>query len=74
MYEKGLLYSFNIPSFYGKGERFTLNGRYEWNNRIILQAKYALTHYRDREIISSGLEQIQGSMKSDLYLQLRLKF
>ena len=74
MYEKGLFYSFNIPSFYGKGERFTLNGRYEWNNRIILQAKYTLTHYRDREIISSGLEQIQGSMKSDLYLQLRLKF
>jgi hypothetical protein len=74
MYEKGLLYSFNIPSFYGKGERYTFNARYEWNNRIIIQAKYAMTHYRDREVISSGLEQIEGNMKSDLYLQLRLKF
>ena len=74
IYEKGLLYSFNFPSFYGKGERFTLNGRYEWNNRIILQAKYAMTYYRDREIIGTGLEQIQGNMKNDLYLQLRLKF
>ena len=74
MYEKGLLYSFSIPSFYGKGERFTFNARYEWGKHIILQAKYALTHYRDREVISSGLEEIKGSMKSDLYMQVRLKF
>ena len=74
MYEKGLLYSFSIPSFYGKGERFTFNARYEWGKHIILQAKYALTHYRDREVISSGLEEIKGSMKTDLYMQVRLKF
>ena len=74
MYEKGLLYSFSIPSFYGKGERYTFNARYELNKHLILQAKYALTHYRDREVISSGLEQINGNTKSDLYLQLRLKF
>ena len=74
MYEKGLLYSFSIPSFYGKGERFTFNARYEWGKHIIFQAKYALTHYRDREVISSGLEEIKGSMKSDLYMQVRLKF
>ena len=74
MYEKGLLYSFNIPSFYGEGERYIFNARYELNKNIIFQAKYALTHYRDREVISSGLEQIEGNMKSDLYMQLRLKF
>ena len=74
MYEKGLLYSFSIPSFYGEGERYLLNARYEWKNCIILQAKYTLTHYRDREVISSDLEQIDGNTKSDLYLQLRLKF
>ena len=74
MYEKGLLYSFNIPSFYGKGERYTFHVRYELNKHFIFQAKYALTHYRDREVISSGLEQIEGNMKSDLYMQLRMKF
>ncbi len=74
LYEKGLLYGFHIPSFYGKGERYTLNGKFEWNQSIILQVKYALTHYRDRKIISSGMEQINGNMKSDLYMQLRLKF
>ena len=74
MYEKGLLYMFSVPSFYGKGERYTLNAKYEWGKHIVLQTKYALTHYRDREVISSGLEQINGNRKSDLYLQIRLKF
>ena len=74
MYEKGLLYSFSIPSFYGKGERYAFNARYEWKNCIVFQAKYALTHYRDREEISSGLELIEGNTKSDLYLQIRWKF
>ena len=74
MYEKGLLYTFSIPSFYGKGERFALNIRYVLNEHLIFQAKYGLTHYRDREVIGSGLEQIEGNCKSDLYLQLRFKF
>lgn len=74
MYEKGLLYAFSIPSFYGKGERFALNVRYALNEHLIFQAKYGLTHYRDREVIGSGLEQIEGNCKNDLYLQFRLKF
>ena len=74
MYEKGLLYSFSIPSFYGKGERYTFNTRYQPNEHIVFQAKYACTHYRDRETIGSGLEQINGSTKSDLYLQMQWKF
>jgi hypothetical protein len=74
MYEKGLLYSFSIPSFYGKGERLAFHARYELNEHFIFQAKYGWTHYRDRDIIGSGLEQIDGNTKSDLYLQLRWKF
>ena len=74
VYEKSLLYSFSMPSFYGEGERFSFNTRYELNKHIVLQGKYACTHYRDREVISSGLEQIEGNLKSDLYFQLQFKF
>jgi len=74
MYEKSLLYAFSIPSFYGKGERLALNLRYDLNEYLIFQAKYGWTHYRDRKVISSGLEQIEGNQKNDLYLQLRIKF
>ena len=74
MYEKSLLYTFHVPSFYGKGERYALNVRYTWKDMLVLQAKYAYTHYRDRETIGSGLEQINGNRKNDLYFQIRLKF
>ena len=74
MYEKSLLYTFHVPSFYGKGERYTLNVRYEWKKQLFFQAKYAFTHYRDREMIGSGLEQIMQNRKNDLYFQIRLKF
>ena len=74
MYEKSLLYTFHVPSFYGKGERYTLNVRYEWKKQLVFQAKYAYTHYRDREMIGSGLEQIMQNRKNDLYFQIRLKF
>ena len=73
VYEKSLLYSFSMPSFYGEGERFSFNTRYELNKHIVLQGKYACTHYRDREVISSGLEQIEGNLKSDLYFQVQFK-
>ena len=45
-----------------------------FEKHIILQAKYGTTHYFNRDKISSALEEIDGSTKSDLYLQLRLKF
>ena len=54
--------------------RVAVNARYELNKHIILQAKYGTTHYFNRDKISCALEEIDGSTKSDLYLQLRLKF
>lgn len=74
IYEKNVLYAFSMPSLYYKGTRLAVNARYELNKHIIVQAKYGTTHYRNRDKISSALEEIDGSTKSDLYLQLRLKF
>lgn len=74
IYEKSVLYAFSMPSFYDKGMRLAVNVRYELNKHIILQAKYGSTHYFNRDKIGSALEEIDGSTKSDLYLQLRLKF
>ena len=73
-YEKNLLYSFYTASFYGEGTRLTLVGRWNLTRQLALQAKWAWTHYFDREEIGSGLELIEGSDKIDLYLLLRWKF
>lgn len=74
IYEKNVLYAFSMPSFFYKGTRLAVNVRYEVNKHIILQVKYGTTRYLNRDKISSALEEIDGSTKSDLYLQLRLKF
>jgi hypothetical protein len=73
-YEHDVLYAFSIPSFFDRGIRTYLNARWEIGRHVDLWFKYALTCYRDREAISSGLNEIDGNKKSDLRIQLRLKF
>ena len=72
--EKNMLYSFSIPSFYGEGTRLTAVLRYNFSKRVYIQAKAAWTHYYDRDLIGSDLEEIEGRNKMDLYAQLRWKF
>lgn len=73
-YEKGLLYTFYSPSFSGEGLRYSLHLRLDFGKTLMLIAKFAQTHYYDRDVISSGNEQITGSNKTDLQLQMRLKW
>jgi sRNA-binding carbon storage regulator CsrA len=72
--EKNMLYSFYIPSFYGEGIRLSTVLRYNFTKKLYVSVKAAWAHYYDREIISSGLEEIEGRDKIDLYAQLRWKF
>ena len=72
--EKSVLYAFSFPSFYGKGYRYSINAQYDFSRQLSAWLKYAETTYTDREIISSGLEQINGKSKHDIYFLLRYKF
>lgn len=72
-YERGVLYSFSVPSFYGEGHRISGVVRWAITPHVILQVKVATTHYRDRDVIGSGYDRIAGSDKSDVNCLLRLK-
>lgn len=72
-YEKGLLYSMGTQMYYGKGFRFVLMARCSVGKKVMVIAKGAMTKYNDRDHISSGLQQIDGSSMTDLYLQVRVK-
>ena len=54
--------------------RLSFLARYECNKNLIFQAKYGITHYCDRNTIGTAWEQIDSNVKSDLYLQMRVKF
>ncbi len=72
--EKGLLYTFYTPAFYGSGFRYSALLRCDLNKTLTLLAKYGETVYQDRQTIGSGNEQINGRRKADLQVQLRMKF
>lgn len=71
--ESGMLYSFYVPSFYGRGFRFSACARYDFWKRFMLLLKFGQTIYQDRESIGSGNDQIPGNKKADLQMQLRIK-
>lgn len=73
-YEKGLLYTFNSPSFYGRGFRYSVFVRYELNSHFLFLLKFGETIYQDRESISSGNDLIPSNRKGDIQMQLRIKF
>ncbi|MDR2145471.1 MAG: helix-hairpin-helix domain-containing protein, partial [Tannerella sp.] len=57
-YEKNLLYSFSIPSFYGEGVRLSSVLRYDFSRNFYASLKAAWAHYFDRDSIGTGLEEI----------------
>lgn len=73
-YERGMMYSFYFPSYYGHGVHAYLWAEYDINKLLTCLVKYAYTGYFDRESIGTGTQEIEGSNKHDLYLQLRVRF
>ncbi|MDR2626503.1 MAG: helix-hairpin-helix domain-containing protein [Dysgonamonadaceae bacterium] len=73
-YEKNILYVFSVPSFYGEGLRACLTLRWTWTKNLSFYAKGAWTHYFDRDVIGSSLEEIEGKEKTDVYCLVKWKF
>lgn len=72
-YENDLLYTFSIPAFYGTGFRTYLNLNYKISKNMECWFKIANTSWTDRDVISSGYNEISGNNKTELKFQLRLK-
>jgi hypothetical protein len=73
-YETDVLYGYSIPGFSGRGMRTYLTLQYTLYKNVDLWFRYALYHYTDRTVISSGLNEIQGPNSSEIKIQLRIKF
>lgn len=73
-YERDVLYAFSIPAYYGRGVRQFILLQYGLGRNIDLYGRIARTTYRDRKSIGSGLESIEGNQKTDIKLQVRIKF
>ncbi len=73
-YERNILSTFYMPSFYGEGFRVALSVRYEITPRLSVSVKAGQTCYFDRKTIGSGTEQINGNSRTDIFTYMRWRF
>lgn len=73
-YENDVLYSYSIPVFFDKGYRYYLTLNYDLTKRLSFWFRWAQTIYRDKNLIGSGLDEIEGNKKTEVKLQARYIF
>jgi len=73
-YENDLLNSFSVPAYYKKGNRFYINARFKISKLITIESRFSRSFYHEDVEISSGADQILDNKKTNIKLQLKLKF
>lgn len=73
-FENNALYVFAVPAYYYQGTRAYAMVRYSFLKHFDLWVRYGFFLYNNVSSISSGAEEIKGSRKSDLVVQLRMSF
>ncbi|EAY29569.1 ComEA family DNA-binding protein [Microscilla marina] len=74
VFEKDVLWAFSIPAYSGVGFRNYALVRYRLSRKINIWLRYAQFSYRNQNTVGSGLEEIQGSVRSEIKAQVRIKF
>jgi hypothetical protein len=72
--EQDVLYQYSVLLFQNSGVRYYLLAHFRISRSIDGWVKYGQTTYRNKEVISSGLEQINGNTVSDMRVQIRFTF
>jgi hypothetical protein len=73
-YEDDVLYGSSFGAYLDKGFKTYGNMRYRVTRKMDVWARYSIIVYRDKETISSGLDEIAGNQKSDVKIQVRYQF
>lgn len=73
-FENNALYVFSSPAYYYQGSRAYVLVRYSFAKVCDLWIRYGTFLYSNRSTLSSGGEEISGSRKSDVTVQLRVAF
>ena len=67
-YEREVSSSGYSPAMYGVSLRWYVMARYSFNFGLDISARLSQSVYFDREIISSGISEIQGNHKTDIHV------
>lgn len=73
-FETNALYVYSIPAYYYQGSRAYAMVRYTFLRKFDLWVRYGTFIYSNRKDLGTGAEKISGNRKSDITVQLRIKF
>lgn len=73
-YENDLLYVITILPYSRTGSRYYLTAKIQAHRNIDFWIKWAQTFFPKESTISSGNEEIENNIRSEIKLQMRLKF
>ena len=74
LYEKDVLYHFSVPALYDEGTRFYINYNRTIGKHIKIWLKYGRTIFENKSSISSGNNEIEGNLKTEIRGQILCKF
>jgi hypothetical protein len=73
VFEQDVLYAVSIPGLYGQGTRAYAIAQVAFSKQLTIWLRYATTRYRHQTTVGTGLEEIQGSTRSEVKVQVRYK-
>jgi hypothetical protein len=73
-YENDVSRSFTVLPYYFRGTRFYINFSYPIIKNGYLEARFARTYLTNKGSFGSGLDEIEGKMRTDIKCQFRLTF
>jgi competence ComEA-like helix-hairpin-helix protein len=72
-FENDLLYLFSSTMLFGRGQRMYILFNFRPSDRIQIWFKAATTIYENQNTIGSGRNRIQGNIRSDIGMQVRVR-
>jgi len=73
-FENNLLYVLSNTALSGQGQRSYILLNYEPKDFLEIWARFSISLFEDRQTVSSGLNEIIGSTRSDMGIEVRVKF
>lgn len=74
VFENEVLGGFAIPAYYYRGTRTYIILQYKLLRNLDLWLRWGQTYYSNRDVISSGLNEIEGNTRTEVKAQIRYKF
>ncbi len=74
VYENDVWLAYSLPAFHGVGLRQYAMLEYKASKLLTIWCRYGYTRFHNLEKIGSGVETINGNVRNDIKLQVRIRF